>query len=515
MGFQNQSSASASLRTDSITGFYTLDEKLQRVRGWVFNPSEPKRSQWVEICANQHVICVLYANLHRADLSKLKTGYTQYGFEFLFSSETAPVNGVDIQVRHQASGSYLRSKAKAFQIRPVHSSSIPIRSLDQIQTEELVRHSDRVAIDSRHWCGDREFIDQLIGFNSKTAQRVGKMYRQDDGDWAYTKTVRYIHLRDTLVVMPYGCVIADNCLIRSNLGFPHPMRVRPIISRDDEVTEQSHEDWLQTATKVRLRIVDNAVRRVDGPALLMSAPKYQGYNHWHADVLPMLAAVPQLIPTQLKCVISPGCPTHWHESSLQIARSTYPKLHVVEASALSVLSVKDLIYTTGLGGNGCYLAPALVEFYERLGNSVKDKNRTPGTGKKLYLSRRNYPRRLLSNEAEIEQTARSMGFQVIDPAAYCYEDQIRIFRHAEFVVAPHGAALTNLFFSPSGVKVIELFADCYTNRALQRLANLKKARYGYIVGESLLRQGSPGAHAFSYHIDAASLIRLIEAMDDV
>jgi hypothetical protein len=60
--------------------------------------------------------------------------------------------------------------------------------------------------------------------------------------------------------------------------------------------------------------------------------------------------------------------------------------------------------------------------------------------------------------------------------------------------------------------VIELFADSYINLGLQRLANLKKARYGYLVGESSGGKGGAESHSFTYSIDAAALARLIEEM---
>ena len=38
--------------------------------------------------------------------------------------------------------------------------------------------------------------------------------------------------------------------------------------------------------------------------------------------------------------------------------------------------------------------------------------------------------------------------------------QMDLFRRAEMVVAPHGAALANLIFCPPGTQVLELSPDC-------------------------------------------------------
>jgi capsular polysaccharide biosynthesis protein len=502
------------VQSDTVTGFYTLDEGLQRVRGWVLNRAEPARSQWVEILADKQVVSVLLANLERGDLAKLNTGYTCYGFEFLFPAGDAPTRGViELEVRHKASGICLPSDTKAFRIRKVSQTDIPVRDIDHLQAQEITGTETTVPIDSQHWHGDPQYLDQLIGCNGKTARRVGKMRAGDDGNWEYTKTVRYYRIRDAMVVMPFGMIIAEGSLIRGNVGLPHPQQISPVVSSKDEGNNDKASDWLQTAKEVRLRVVEGAVRNVDRPALLMSAPKYQGYNHWHVDALPMLAGVLHLPADATHYVIGPGCPTTWHAESLNLAKSLYPDIEYAEFGELGLLRVKELVFTTGLAGNGCYLSPQLVAFYRQLASLVSDGEAAPGVGKRLYLSRRAYPRRALLNEAEIEQAVESLGFRVIDPATYPYEEQIRLFRQAEFIVSPHGAALTNLVYSREGVKVIELFPDCYINLGLQRLANLKKTRYGYMVGKS---SGAPAGavdHSFAYSIDAGALAHLINEMD--
>jgi capsular polysaccharide biosynthesis protein len=53
------------------------------------------------------------------------------------------------------------------------------------------------------------------------------------------------------------------------------------------------------------------------------------------------------------------------------------------------------------------------------------------------------------------------------------------------VVAPLGAALTNLVFCRPGVRVLELFAPRYLNSCFWTIAcNIPGSRYHYLVGES-------------------------------
>jgi capsular polysaccharide biosynthesis protein len=52
------------------------------------------------------------------------------------------------------------------------------------------------------------------------------------------------------------------------------------------------------------------------------------------------------------------------------------------------------------------------------------------------------------------------------------------------VVAPHGAALTNLVFSPPGVKVLHLFAPTYVKHCFWAILDaVPGSSYRYLVGE--------------------------------
>jgi Glycosyltransferase 61 len=75
--------------------------------------------------------------------------------------------------------------------------------------------------------------------------------------------------------------------------------------------------------------------------------------------------------------------------------------------------------------------------------------------------------RRLNNEADLMNCLRKHGFDFFDPQEHSLADQIDKFRQAEIVLAPHGAALTNLIWRQARpLKVIELVnprfrVDCY------------------------------------------------------
>ena len=51
------------------------------------------------------------------------------------------------------------------------------------------------------------------------------------------------------------------------------------------------------------------------------------------------------------------------------------------------------------------------------------------------------------------------GFRTLEAGDFPFREQIELFRGASAVVAPHGAALTNILFAPNECRVLELFAS--------------------------------------------------------
>ncbi|MFD1303582.1 glycosyltransferase family 61 protein [Methylobacterium marchantiae] len=75
---------------------------------------------------------------------------------------------------------------------------------------------------------------------------------------------------------------------------------------------------------------------------------------------------------------------------------------------------------------------------------------------KVYITRRDADRRVMTNEAEIEALARVRGFDIYEFSAIPLWHQIALMRNAATIMAPHGAGLSHIIFSPPGTKIIEL-----------------------------------------------------------
>jgi capsular polysaccharide biosynthesis protein len=78
--------------------------------------------------------------------------------------------------------------------------------------------------------------------------------------------------------------------------------------------------------------------------------------------------------------------------------------------------------------------------------------------RRFYLRRGSRYRALL-NEIEIEERLADWGFELLSPDGLSIHTQIRLFREAEIIVAPTGAALTNIVWCQPDTPVIVLASD--------------------------------------------------------
>lgn len=115
--------------------------------------------------------------------------------------------------------------------------------------------------------------------------------------------------------------------------------------------------------------------------------------------------------------------------------------------------------------------------------------------------------RLITNLEEVERLILGYGFEAIDPGKLSIAEQIAVFRDAECIISPVGAALANAIFAPAGCRIIAL-APYYENANYYYFSNMMGAlghELHYVLGPQMEMDG----HAFhrDYSID-------IEALDD-
>lgn len=103
---------------------------------------------------------------------------------------------------------------------------------------------------------------------------------------------------------------------------------------------------------------------------------------------------------------------------------------------------------------------------------------------RIYISRAAAKVRRVINEAEVTAALTRHGFLCIRLEEMPLVDQIQLFQQAEIIVAPHGAGLANMVFSPPGATVVEIGTVHRPLPYFQRLSAVCGHQFAWFVAQS-------------------------------
>jgi len=234
-----------------------------------------------------------------------------------------------------------------------------------------------------------------------------------------------------------------------------------------------------------------------GTALLLGTNNGDNYYHWLLENLPRwkMWQAAQLPPVDF--VLLPAQPTRFQEETLD--RLQVPGVRLLRCAKHLVHQFERLV------------VPAMPFPMEEVAPWACAWVRSLFPGKssgpeKLYLSR-GAGRRRLVNEPELEQALVAQGFSVVHTGQMSVAEQAVLFGSARCVVAPHGAALTNLIFAPPGTALVELFHPQHKNLCYINLAAACGHRYASLDGRPVNRPGDDG---LAYAIDIGAVIETLK-----
>ena len=209
---------------------------------------------------------------------------------------------------------------------------------------------------------------------------------------------------------------------------------------------------VEGARRAVLRIPDAVVRISEAPLFLIGGSR--NYYHWMLDYLPRLmlagADVRLLVnearaPFQDECFALLGIDADRLVGAPDAVQIVCDEL---QAAPVPVRQMRlDGAALAWLRGD--FAAKALV------GASA---GAPMSTRRRLYVSRKDASLRRVVNEAELFDALEPLGFELVIGGDLSVAEQVRLFSGADLVVAPHGAALTNLVFTNPGALLVELSA---------------------------------------------------------
>ena len=107
--------------------------------------------------------------------------------------------------------------------------------------------------------------------------------------------------------------------------------------------------------------------------------------------------------------------------------------------------------------------------------------------KKIFIDRSDseFNHCKLINNEQIKEFLFKKGFQSYEVGKLDFLEQIYLFKNAEIIISPHGAALTNLIFCNSNLKLIELIPENHPSKKCERISKILGFKYLRVELENL------------------------------
>ena len=204
---------------------------------------------------------------------------------------------------------------------------------------------------------------------------------------------------------------------------------------------------MQTKKHLELRL-PTGMPAIEQPALLLGGVNQ--YYHNTVECLSSLAIAETLgIATDLPLVVNDDLAPFQLE---QLALLGYREDRLIRVRSDQPVRFARLFAPSRLVRGGQWLDPMVPRWYrQRLVNSAT------GGRRRLYISRSGSLTQRVANEADLVSMLVGRGFEVVRPEELSVRDQIDMFATASHIVAPTGAALTNMLFAAPGASVVTLY----------------------------------------------------------
>lgn len=248
------------------------------------------------------------------------------------------------------------------------------------------------------------------------------------------------------------------------------------------IDQMTHTPSLYVTKARNLQVIDGHCYAA--PARLRNLPEdvvlvgsSPNYYHWLIDHLPRLLLVRKLgLLDGRKVLVGSGLQSFQLDALRMLGVDADQLLYMEPDEAVQFRSVlvPNLLSATTV----CHplVRELLLEAFPAVhGNS----QRSP----RIYLSREDAATRRLTNEAQAVALLEHAGFEKYVLTDKPFQEQIDLFRHAEAVVAVHGAGMANTIFCTAGCRVVEIFSPLHKVSSMQLIAHVAGLRHSFVPAE--------------------------------
>jgi hypothetical protein len=244
--------------------------------------------------------------------------------------------------------------------------------------------------------------------------------------------------------------------------------------------------------------------RVPGPLMVFYGGHLDCFTDWLAGALPALDVLSRNVPRSTRLLLPAhtdrGHHHHRHASEARfnhretLVQLGYNRLPSVQSEADIVLA-EDVVFMDSPTANDMPAAQ-LAEFrqhallaYDGLGEPTR----------RLFIRTESGG---IEERGDVERFLLQQGFEPVELDNLGFDQQIKLFRQAAFVVSPHHGGLSHLVFSTPGLKVLELVDEGGFAPDFWRLCGKLGHVYGFMgcrsVATPMGPRLAPDAERFRY-----------------
>ena len=233
------------------------------------------------------------------------------------------------------------------------------------------------------------------------------------------------------------------------------------------------------------------------PVLYAMRYGVKNYGHWLTDILPRIIWFREQY-RDVKIVVHRETPRQILEA-LRLSG-------VAEASWFRLgdqhVRLPEMYFAGLWNRHPLVHTPLTFEYLQQVRRQALSKRRWQfrRAPKKLFVTRTDARTRQVENHADLSRFLKAKGFTAVATGNMSFVDQVRLFAAAEEIVGVSGAALTNMVFSESGTRLLNLSPASMPSLYFWDIAHHAKVQYSIAYFPSSLPQR--GIHSdFSVDID--------------
>lgn len=221
------------------------------------------------------------------------------------------------------------------------------------------------------------------------------------------------------------------------------------------------------------------------PHILITDEWSKNYCHWLWEALSKLIVITQNFPPKTDLILV--LPSSYKKIDFvmkSLAAFGFNDSNIKFVPKKSQLRVGDLTFIPcmGIATEGYYDFLKFSEVRQTLLAHYQEKLKT-NFGARIYISRSDPKKntaRKVANETELTAMLAKYGFKTVYMENFSFLEQVSISNFAEFIVAPHGAGITNVMFARAKSHLIEMVSSEYGKTCFAHMCDKMNIAYDRI-----------------------------------